>query len=82
MFDEKGVVEAADYVGLRETEFRKLIADGKGPKARRDGRTLRFLPAHLDEWVEEFKKSAYTTPSKPAKAGNGKGKGRLPKELA
>ena len=72
---EMNYPEAAEHCGIKETTFRRLCKNGKGPKARREGRTLRFLEEHLDEWLVDYKAEAYsTTAAKPT--GNGKGKGR------
>lgn len=83
MLNEVGYKEAAAHVGMRESGFRKLCRDGKGPKARRDGREVRFLPEHLDTWLEQYKVSAYSsaaTKTSGTKA-TGKAKAGLPKEL-
>lgn len=60
MLDEMTFSEAAARLNMKEFTFRRLCASGNGPKARRDGRTLRFLPKHLEEWAEQYKNRAYT----------------------
>lgn len=72
--------EAAAHVGIRETAFRRLCRNGEGPKARRDGRTMRFLPEHLDEWIVGYKDAAYTNGAAKPKAKSKRG-AKLPKEL-
>ena len=52
--------EAAAILGINGSRLRALVRDGKGPKCRRHGRSVTFLRSHLEEWVEEYSKSAYT----------------------
>lgn len=73
--NELNVSEAAEHCGIKETTFRRLCKEGRGPKARREGRTLRFLEEHLDEFLTEYKDQAYSTTAAKA-TGNGKSKGR------
>ena len=60
MFDDLSMKDAAEHVGLKETTFRKIVKSGSGPKARREGRTLRFRPADLDSWSRDYEEQAYT----------------------
>ena len=69
MLKELNYPDAAAFLGLKETTFRKLCKEGKGPKARAEGRTQRFLEEHLTEWLNTYKASAYKAVSKPAAKG-------------
>ena len=68
--EELNYTDAAAACGIKETTFRRLCKEGKGPKGRREGRTLRFLREHLAEWVEEYKENAYSANAAKTK-GNG-----------
>ena len=57
---ELNYAEAAAHLNMKEARLRSLTKAGKGPKCRREGPSVRFLPDHLDEWVADYQKSAYT----------------------
>lgn len=71
---EFNYAEAAEYCGLKETTFRKLCKEGKGPKARLDGRSMRFLREHLSDWLDEYKKEAYSTTAGTLNSKRAKGR--------
>lgn len=75
MLKDLSLAEAAEHVGIKESAFRRLLAAGTGPTGRKDGRTLRFLPAHLDKWAEEYAQNAYNDTLSSAKPKGKPGKG-------
>lgn len=44
--------EAARVVGLAPNTLAKLRMSGKGPKYAKNGRTVRYTPAWLKDWME------------------------------
>lgn len=70
LIQELNYDEAADVIGIKRSRLRRLVKNGQGPKHRRDGRSVTFLREHLQEWVDEYRKSAYTkTASHSSKRG-------------
>lgn len=59
--NEKTAPQAAEYLGFNKTAFLKLCKAGEGPRCRRDGKVVKFLPEHLDAWAEDYKAKAYST---------------------
>lgn len=71
MFNEMSIKEAAAFVQMPETSFRRICREGQGPTGRKDGRTMRFIPDTLNAWKDEFLKTAYSTPSNVKNPKNG-----------
>jgi len=46
--------EAAKLLGMTTQALRDWVYKGKGPKLVRLGRSVRFRPAELEEWVEKL----------------------------
>lgn len=69
--------QAAEYCGFKQSTFEKLRVTGGGPMFCRLGRTILYLRADLDDWIECHRIDSTSAvapvskprPSKPGSAG-------------
>ncbi|TDE14977.1 helix-turn-helix domain-containing protein [Jiangella asiatica] len=57
------VTESADYLGAPVATIYDWRVDGKGPRALRIGRHLKFAVSDIQTWLEERREPAVAPPA-------------------